>query len=355
MEKEKISLAVAVEKVDVQLCKDLLRKGVSTEGVLADGSTPLHLAALNSPGDESFGLLKELLSYFSNPTVKDHEGRTAVHRSCINTKNKDRRNETVGLLLLHGGDILAINNNKRDVLSDIVTLQSKDNIADFMRHWGFLLSRDSIEKAKELAGNSAGVGLGYTDIYETIKQYGSLGKDALLAENKKNTGLPTLFLQVIKGEWQEIIDKAEKEGELAIVLEERYGKLSVLFLALLRGEKKLAKRLLRGGIGLGHVDLWGRTVLHIIVGSQLLSEKEKIKLLDIALEKGCKDIGDKNGDTLVHIATRNNYVSLLCFLKEKQSKRISFDRRNNNGDRPVEIANRYGKTKIVELLTTNNI
>lgn len=347
MEKDKRALVLAAEKADNKGCKNLLAKGVTLDGVLADGSTPLHLAALNSPGEESFTLLKEMLSYFGNPTVKDHEGRTPLHMACMNTKDIQKRNDAVALLLLNGGDINAFNNYGRTVIADIVTLQSKDNVETFMDCWGYLCTADAIEKAKNLAGSSAGIGLGYTDIYEV------LAKKTNVLSSVAKSGLPEVVMRLLHGDWNEALELAEKEGALSLVLKEKYEKLSLLFIAVLRGEKKLAKALLAKGVKIDHQDNWGRNILHVLSGSCLLNEGEKIKLMNSALEKGAQSIGDKRGDTIVHIAVKNNYVSMVIFLKEKYKEKISFGHRNNNGDRPVDIASRYGKSKLIELLSSS--
>lgn len=350
MEKDKTALVLAVEKVEGKACENLLLKGVTPDGSLADGSTPLHLASLNSQGDKSYALLRLLLVYNANPLTKDHQGRTPLHCACTNTKNITRRNDTVGQLLLSGADIKAENNNGRDILSDIVTLQSRDNVEDVMLYWGYLFSKEALEKAKKLAGSSAGVGLGLTDIYEVLNKYDSISKEALLEENVKRTGLPALCLKVLKGDWIEPVDRAEKEGSLHLVLPEKYAKMSLLFVAILRGEKKLAKRMLINKIGINHIDEYKRNALHFIVGSSLLNEKEKTKLLDVGLKNGCKVVSDKNGDTILHMAARNNYVEIVSFLRNSYKDIISLEHINVHGDRAFDIANRYGKSKLIALL-----
>ena len=77
---------------------------------------------------------------------------------------------------------------------------------------------------------------------------------------------------------------------------------------------------------------------------------ERFTPLELALEKGAVSIGDREGNTLIHLAVKRNYVELIKFVKEKYSKGISLVHRNKRGDRPVDIATRYGKTKIVETL-----
>lgn len=347
MEKEKRDLVLAAEKADTESCKKLMERGVPLDGVLADGSTPLHLAALNSVGDESYGLLKEMLYFFANPTVKDHEGRMPMHRAATNTKNIERINEVIAFLMLYGADINAENNYGRAVLSDLVTLQSADNVENFLEYWGSLCSERSIEKAKELAGSSAGLGLGNTEIYKRLV------KKRTTSELMSASGIHEVIMKVLKGEWEEALKIAEKEHAFGVCVPEKYGKLSLLFIALLRGEKKLAKALLEKGVSMDYTDSWGRNVLHIITGSNLLDEREKIKLLEKALSKGAKSREDSKGNTIIHTAVKNNYVSLVMALKSGYAEQIAFGHKNKQRDRPVDIALRYGKTKMIDLLGTN--
>jgi ankyrin repeat protein len=339
MEKEKRELVGAAEKADIGQCKKLMEKGVPLDGVLADGTTPLHLTALNSVGDESFGLLKEMLYFFANTRVKDHEGRTPLHLACTNTKNIERRNDVIALLLFYGAEIQTENNYGRAVLSDLVTLQGVDGVDNFLENWGYLCSEDEMEKAKKLAGSSAGIGLGNTNMYATLIKKRSI--------NKAKNDVPDIVFRLLNGEWEKVL---AEQNATRVCLSEKYGKLSLLFIALLRGEKKLAKGLLEKGVAIDYVDGWGRNILQIITGSCLLDESEKIKLIERALEKGAQSREDIFGNTMIHLAVKNNYISLLHLLKSKYEGVMSFMHRNKQGDRPVDLAIRYGKSKIVDML-----
>lgn len=348
MDKEEKALVMAAYKADTVTCEKLFVKGVSTKGRIADGSTPLHLTALNSQGESSFSLFKKIVfMYFGEVEAKDHTGRRPLHLACLNVKNIERRNETVAWLLLCGADISAENDQGRDILSDVVTLQSRDNVSDLMGHWGCLFGKESVRKAMDLAGWSAGVGLGYTDIYEVLK------KNYSIDECAKKSGLDKVVFELVKGDGLERINEWEKEGKLSLIMPEKYGRMPLIFVAIFRGEKKLAKEMLKRKSELVNPqDSLKRNVGHIVAGSSKMKEEDKIKLLGFALEKGCKVTGDINGETMLHVCVRTGQENVLSFLMSALKERAPCEQRNANGDRAIDIAIRFGRTKMVDILSS---
>ncbi|XP_027841217.2 death-associated protein kinase 1-like isoform X1 [Aphis gossypii] len=125
--------------------------------------------------------------------------------------------------------------------------------------------------------------------------------------------------------------------------------MSSLLQSLEEVDEKLAESLIENG----DQDVFaennkGQTALH------LASARGFQHIVDILLDRGtdlcAKDI---NGNTPLHLATRNNNISVIKSLLFRQPK-VAYEQ-NNNGDTPMHIACRFGYLECVMKLVEHNV
>ncbi|XP_026807303.1 death-associated protein kinase 1-like isoform X2 [Rhopalosiphum maidis] len=124
--------------------------------------------------------------------------------------------------------------------------------------------------------------------------------------------------------------------------------MSSLLQSLEEVDEKLAESLIENG----DQDIFaennkGQTALH------LASARDFQHVVDVLLDRGtgvC--VKDINGNTPLHLATRNNNTSVIKSLLFRQPK-VAYEQ-NNNGDTPMHIACRYGYLECVMKLVEHN-
>jgi hypothetical protein len=270
-------LLKAVEKNEFPRVLSLLVRGIPTTAQMDDGNTPLHIAGQISRDDGGYQIVKELLFYGADVNALNHYLETPVQQ-VLYIRDIPKRMELINYFLLHGSPLTNEDIQGQTILEKTISLANRDGVGALLERWGFLFEGTQIEKAARFAGQTAGKGLGYTDMYRDI----DIMKDKI---KKERDALRTnIFDSIIARDNRSFKKIVETDPEAINRREPSEWGFTPLMVALLCNQREMVESLLNHKANVNATDKRGRTALNIVVGSDLpLARKNEYAV--VLLEK----------------------------------------------------------------------
>ena len=313
------------------------------------GNTPLHAAVKWS----AFNTAKNLIALGVDVDAQNLSGKTALSDACRSAKK-----DMAVLLIRSGADINATDATGRTVLMDAISSSNEEMVR-------LLLQYKANVQVQEMSGRNAyheAALTGNTGIINLIRKAGGnplardssgdtplslvlnsdinvvkavLGSDLTIADSDGNT---PIHIAVQKHAGKKILTQLLNMGYPA---SQRNGKgMTALNEAIAAGEKTQALVLLEYGADPYVSTTTGENALTTVFATK------NLELLD-AIAKYNSTKTDRQGDGILHYASRTadrETVEHLLALKLDKSVR------NISGETPAQMAARWGRADIAELL-----
>lgn len=313
------------------------------------GNTPLHACVKW----DATNAAKKLISYGVDVDAQNLSGRTALSETC-----RTGRKDMAVLLIDSGANVNATDTLGRTVLMDAVQGQNLDMVK-------LLLNNGANAGVQDMNGRSAYHDAAQTGKIEIINAIRDVGGNPLSRAANGDTPLSLVF-----GSDEQVI-KAVLGTNTTIV--DSDGNTPVHIAVEKHASQKILKMLLSSGYPVSQRNGKGVTALHIAVtenlrtlalillengadpflatndGQNPITQVFKTKntyILDAIVKYNAKKT-DAQGDSILHYAARSADEETAKHLVELA---LSKTQRNISGETPAQMAARWGRPEIAEIL-----
>lgn len=313
------------------------------------GNTPLH-AAVKWNALES---AKTLISLGVDVNAQNLSGKTALSEACRSAKT-----EMAVLLIENGADINAADAAGRTVLMDAIASRNEEMVS-------LLIGYGANVQIQELYGRNAYHAAALTGDIPIINMVRKAGGNPMSRDSGGESPFSLVLranfdvIQAVLGNDTTIVDSdgntpvhiaVEKDVSKTLLTQlldkgypvsQRNGKgMTALNMAVEKDEESLALVLLEYGAD---------PYLATPTGENALTSVFKTKNFTVldAIVKYNRTKTDRQGDTILHYAARTADKETVAHLVEMQLDRSA---KNITGETPAEMAERWGRPEIAELL-----
>ncbi len=302
--------------------------------------TALHSAVnaidLTNNGIE---IIKSLLKYGADPAVANQLGNTAIHE-LRNVKDLQKRFEALTIMLDTPTANINQQNKSGDTLLHMAVLDGqKDFIYQMMNNPSIWSSVDQSirnkrgQTAADLARDfKVGLDDGINELFNKNTKIVGQGGRVTEVDDKGRTGLmlamnrnDTAFAkQQIAGGSD--VNARAKNGSTPIHYAVRAPKGTVDFVKMIIDTKKA---------DLNAINSYGETPLLQLYNNVSLKTADRAQIARMLIENGAnRDLKDKDGNTLLHIAALVGDVAMIDFLKSPAGVVV----KNSKGETPLDLA-----------------
>jgi ankyrin repeat protein len=305
-------LYIAMERDWFKFARILLDHGANARGENSEGKTPLHLLSESWTHGESdaLDLIWLLLEHGAEVNKRDVNNQTPLHLAMGRDWFKLAR-----ILLAHGADANVANNIGKTLLHLLSESLIHDE-GDALNLIWLLLERGAVAVMNRRdKNNQTPLHLAMVrDWFKLARILIDRGADANAENNDGRT--PLLILsdsRVHNGDAIDLLCVLLKRG--AVVNRRDKNGETPLLLAMGRGGLKFARILLEHGADASVKKINRKTLLHLLLESQIRSEGEALDLLWLLLDHGAVANGrDVNNQTPLQLAMKRNWLKLARIL-----------------------------------------
>lgn len=320
------------------------RSWQSIDEVDVDGNGPLHMACQCADTQSEPVILWYLLDNGANARMLNTFKETPIHK-VIHISNVQKRVRYINYLVKHGTLINARGNDNNTILDKAVIERNQDACAMILDWFNGLLTRDTIEHAKKMAGSQAGKGFGFTEIYAEIDKKRGMVIDA---QGYAINGMTPLMMAVIRDDKKSVIDLLDRKADIQAQSQDRWG-YSALDIAIMHQNVGLVELLVAKGASTAQKNKMLQYPLWRVC--EVANKSQRMRMVNVLMGKQVpiNDV-DSQGDTLLHNAVRRKDVDLIEALVDVYALTLNVNIKNAQGLSVLDIVDKEKLTRIHDIL-----
>ena len=350
---------VAADRGNVDLALLLLEAGANVHLKSKDqfNNSILHLVISDmndSNIEQRMQLLEIFLEYGADLTAINNKGEAPLH--CLITVDKaENMIKPLAMLIAYGVSCNARDGRGATFMHNLVELRNCEMLSVVRRHYVFLFN-DTLKNKENLTPLEYAQAIRCDECIIRFKDPLSSYQKVSVVNNFDINGLTYLMVAAMTNNFTQAEKYLADKGDISGVSND-YFRYTALHYALVFKNIKMVQWLLDHQASTDVQNARGYTPAQLFIAMGACEAKQPAANIDIFLKIISKDpkvlnMQDSRGDTIIHILARRNNSALLKTLTNLYLNQIDITIRNKSYQNPLEIAERFGYTAVIDILKT---